>query len=81
MGRVSVRAQVEAVGNMLVLLKFRVQPSKPVGGIRLAPVKKDKQSPKYRKGAVSSSSALTPPNDIKCGIKLPKRVRIILVTF
>ena len=46
-GSVSVKAHVEAVGYGLVQLKFNVQGTgNPVAGMRLAPVKKARQSPR-----------------------------------
>ena len=57
--------QVDAVGYTLTELKLSVHSvSKPVGGIMLAPVKKDKQSDRSHMALVSSSSVATPPSVI-----------------
>ena len=56
------REQVDAVGYTLTELKLSVHfVSKQVGGIMLAPVKKDKQSDRSHRVLVSSSSVATPP--------------------
>ena len=59
MGKVRVREQVEAVGKMLLALKFKVHlSSNPAGGILVDPVKKDRQSSNV---TVFSPSHSTPP--------------------
>lgn len=57
-GSVSVSEQVEAVGKMLLALKFKVHMSNPVGGILVDPVKNDRQSLNV---AVFPLSYSTPP--------------------